>query len=86
MRTRVATRCLRQTDLARWSGVLQSFVQAIVREDAAVRFSSSWNGVMGWGSMMPANSCMTFWIAVTRLAGRPEEVTNEWRPQQAGHG
>lgn len=35
VRTRMAVRRLRQTDLARWSGVSRSFVQAVLRAQAA---------------------------------------------------
>jgi hypothetical protein len=36
VRTRMAVRRLRQTNLARWSGVSRSFVQAVLRAEAAV--------------------------------------------------
>jgi len=39
VRSRMAARRLRQTDLARWSGVSRSFVQAVLRAEAAVPLS-----------------------------------------------
>lgn len=39
VRTRMAARRLRQTDLARWSGVSRSFIQSVLRAEAAVPLS-----------------------------------------------